>query len=120
MPMIYYGDEFAMTGAHVPDCRRGMLWKEELQDRNMFELYKTLIKIRKTYPCITEGKTVYSYTDDENGIIILTKELDDKKITLIFHGKSGETSVSGFTGTNLLTQKTFDGKLGSFETVVLE
>ena len=120
VPMIYYGDEFAMTGAHDPDCRRGMLWKEELQDRNMFEWYKTLIKIRKTYPCITEGKTVYSYTDDENGIIILTKELDDKKITLIFHGKSGETSVSGFTGTNLLTQKTFDGKLGSFETVVLE
>ena len=120
MPMIYYGDEFAMTGAHDPDCRRGMLWKEELQDRNMFEWYKTLIKIRKTYLCITEGKTVYSYTDDENGIIILTKELDDKKITLIFHGKSGETSVSGFTGINLLTQKTFDGKLGSFETVVLE
>ena len=51
---------------------------------------------------------------------ILTKELDGKKITLIFHGKSDETSVSGFTGTNLLTQKTFDGKLGSFETVVLE
>lgn len=120
MPMIYYGDEFAMTGAHDPDCRRGMLWKEELQDRNMFEWYKTLIKIRKTYPCITEGKTVYSYTDDENGIIILTKELDGKKITLIFHGKSDETSVSGFTGINLLTQKTFDGKIGSFETVVLQ
>jgi glycosidase len=120
MPMIYYGDEFAMTGAHDPDCRRGMLWKEELQDKDMFKWYKTLIKIRKTYPCITEGKTVYSFTDDENGIIILTKELDGKKITLIFHGKSDETSVSGFTGTNLLTQKTFDGKLGSFETVVLE
>ena len=120
MPMIYYGDEFAMTGAHDPDCRRGMVWKEELQDRNMFEWYKTLIKIRKTYPCITEGKTVYSFTDDENGIIILTKELDGKKITLIFHGKSDETSLSGFTGTNLLTQNTFDGKLGSFETVVLE
>ena len=120
MPMIYYGDEFAMTGAHDPDCRRGMLWKEELQDRNMFEWYKTLIKIRKTYPCITEGKTVYSFTDDKNGIIILTKELDGKKITLIFHGKSGKTFISGFTGTNLLNQTTFDGTLGSFETVVLQ
>jgi glycosidase len=86
----------------------------------MFKWYKTLIKIRKTYPCITEGKNVYSFTDDENGIIILTKELDGKKITLIFHGKSGETSVSGFTGTNLLNQTTFDGTLGSFETVVLQ
>ena len=24
MPMIYYGDEFAMPGANDPDCRRGM------------------------------------------------------------------------------------------------
>ena len=123
MPMIYYGDEFAMTGAHDPDCRRGMLWKEELQDKNMFEWYKTLIKIRKTYPCITEGKTVYSFTDDENGIIILTKELDDKKITLIFHGRNGEIELSDstkFEGINLLTQTNFNGKLTSYETVVLE
>ena len=26
MPMIYYGDEFAMPGANDPDCRRGMYW----------------------------------------------------------------------------------------------
>ena len=123
MPMIYYGDEFAMTGAHDPDCRRGMVWKEELQDKNMFEWYKTLIKIRKTYPCITEGKTVYSFTDDENAIIILTKELNGKKITLIFHGRDGEIELSDstkFEGINLLTQTNFNGKLTSYEAVVLE
>ena len=31
MPMIYYGDEFAMPGANDPDCRRGMYWDEEYQ-----------------------------------------------------------------------------------------
>lgn len=120
MPMIYYGDEFGLTGAHDPDCRRGMLWKDDLQDKNMFEWYKSLIKIRKTYPCITEGKTIYSFTDDEKGIIILTKELENKKITMIFHGKDDETFISNYEGKNLLTNEQFLGTLGSFETVILE
>ena len=39
--MIYYGDEFAMPGANDPDCRRGMYWDEEYQDKEMFEWYKS-------------------------------------------------------------------------------
>ena len=94
--------------------------KDDLQDKNMFEWYKSLIKIRKTYPCITEGKTIYSFTDDEKGIIILTKELENKKITMIFHGKDDETFISNYEGKNLLTNEQFLGTLGSFETVILE
>ena len=33
MPMVYYGDEYAMPGANDPDCRRGMYWDEEYQDK---------------------------------------------------------------------------------------
>ena len=65
----------------------------------------------------------YSLADDENGIIILTKELNGKKITLIFHGRDGEIELSDstkFEGINLLTQTNFNGKLTSYEAVVLE
>ena len=41
MPMIYYGDEFAMPGANDPDCRRGMYWDEEYQDKEMFDMVQT-------------------------------------------------------------------------------
>ena len=56
MPMIYYGDEFAMPGANDPDCRRGMYWDEEYQDKEMFEWYKQLLKVRKNHACIVEGE----------------------------------------------------------------
>lgn len=50
MPMIYYGDEYAMPGANDPDCRRGMYWEEEYQDKEMYEWYKRLIQVEK--PCM--------------------------------------------------------------------
>jgi glycosidase len=67
MPMLYYGDEFGMMGAHDPDCRRGMVWDEKYQDKDMFEWYKNLIQIRKEFLCITEGTTIHTETDDEKG-----------------------------------------------------
>ena len=48
MPMIYYGDEFAMPGANDPDCRRGMYWDEEYQDKEMFAWYKQLLQVRRS------------------------------------------------------------------------
>lgn len=48
MPMIYYGDEYGMTGGMDPDCRRGMLWKEERQDLEIYQWYRRLIRIRKS------------------------------------------------------------------------
>ena len=56
MPLIYYGDEFAMPRANDPDCRRGMYWDEEYQDKEMFEWYKQLLKVRKNHACIVEGE----------------------------------------------------------------
>jgi len=47
IPMIYYGDEIGMEGGHDPDSRRGMIWEEEKQDMEIFELYKKLIEFKK-------------------------------------------------------------------------
>lgn len=64
-PMIYYGDEVGMTGAHDPDCRRGMLWDEEKQDKQLFQYYQKLIKIRKDNLPLTLGE-IYTMYADEN------------------------------------------------------
>lgn len=48
IPMIYYGDEIGMEGGHDPDCRRGMIWEEEKQDKEIFDLYRRLIDLKKT------------------------------------------------------------------------
>jgi len=87
MPFIYYGDEYAMTGGDDPDCRRGMLWDEARQDKEMFAWYREVIRIRKAYPAITEGKVTACECDDERGIIELTRELGVEKVEIIFEVK---------------------------------
>ena len=47
-----------MPGANDPDCRRGMYWDEEYQDKEMLEWYKQLLRVRKTHACIVEGELI--------------------------------------------------------------
>lgn len=120
MPMIYYGDEYGMTGVDDVDCRRGMVWDEKYQDADMYEWYRGLIRLRKEYPCITEGTEAERKADDAQGLILFTKELEGKRVTVIFHGRDGEVPVPGYEGRkNLLKNQTFSGKVGAYEAAVL-
>ena len=119
MPMIYYGDEYAMDGDRE-DCRRGMVWDEEHQDREMFAWYKKLIAIRHAYPCLTEGKVTACHTDDAAGTIALTSVLEQDEVTVLFHCKEGTADLPEYAGRqDLLTEAAFDGKLGPWGTAVL-
>lgn len=120
MAMIYYGDEYAMKGGGDPDCRRGMVWDEKYQDKEIFEWYKSLIKIRKEHPVITKGELIKCRTDDESGTIIETRQLDGEGVIMIFHGKREEITLKEYAGKkNILTGERFDGKLGAYDAVVL-
>lgn len=126
MPFIYYGDEYGMTGGPDPDCRRGMVWDENYQNQEVYQWYRKLIQIRKEYPVLTEGKTIETFCDDTLGVFAITKELEEKQITLLVHTKEGEISVSDVTEqkffsqmNNLLKKETFCGKLSTFEVAVL-
>lgn len=126
MPFIYYGDEYGMTGGADPDCRRGMVWDEAYQKKDVYEWYRKLIPIRKTYPVLTEGKIVDVYTNDASGVFAITRELNGQEMVLLAHAKTGDVSVeevselSKFVGMeNLLTSDRFSGKLSTFELAVL-
>lgn len=114
-PMIYYGDEVGMWGANDPDCRKPMLWSEKKYDDEvfnadgtkriipdkveadvaMFNLYRTLIFIRKTYEALNTGnfeslilddkKNVFAYkrnNDAQEIIVVLNNNADTKKIAI--------------------------------------
>ena len=126
MPFIYYGDEFGMTGGNDPDCRRGMVWDEAYQNKEVYAWYRKLIQIRKDYPVLTEGKTVETFCDDARGVFALTKELDGQRVILLAHAKANDVTeldvarLSDFAGMqNLLAEQTFSGKLSAFELAVL-
>lgn len=124
-PMLYYGDEVGMTGGNDPDCRRGMLWKDELQDKNVLAYYKKLLALRKSEPCIVKGQQRFLLTDDDNGLLIEERFLLDKgkvnrKIVLIFHNGNKNIALPEYAGKyELLSEEVFDGKVGGYETKVL-
>lgn len=93
MPFIYYGDEYAMTGGGDPDCRRGMVWSEKYQDKEMFSWYCKLIQMRKDYPVLIEGKEIRRICDDANGVLTIERELEDVKGTVVFDVKKYTVEV---------------------------
>lgn len=117
MPFIYYGDEIGMTGGADPDCRRGMLWDEQRQDKAMLDHYRRLIQIRKAYPCLTEDDADEMTADDENGVVTIKRG----ELTLLFHGKAGEVELPEYTeAMELLSGSSFDGVLGAYQAAVLK
>lgn len=120
MPMIYYGDEYAMTGAGDPDCRRGMVWDEEYQDQKMYEWYRILLSARHQYPALTHGEITTLFADDETGLITMIAEQDDSCVTVLFHGADGTAEAGAYAGRqDVLTGQSFDGILQPFQTVLL-
>ena len=114
MPFIYYGDEVGMTGGRDPDCRRGMLWDETRQDRDMLAYYRRLITIRKAYPALDGDEMT---ADDENGLVTIRRG----SLIVLFHGRSGAVKLSHYAGkVDLFSDKPFSGVLGDYEAAVLK
>ncbi|WP_127836315.1 glycoside hydrolase family 13 protein [Clostridium prolinivorans] len=85
IPMIFYGDEVGLSGATDPYCR--MTIDFENIDKDLFEFYKNMAKIRKTSKALQEGeyskifvnKNVYAYKRyTENEEIICVFNIGDK------------------------------------------
>ena len=120
MPMIYYGDEVALEGGPDPDCRRGMLWDESRQNKEILKFYKTLIRIRHEYPVLTEGTLVKQYADDSTGIIYMERYLNGRSMIVVFHTQEGAATLPELKGRkNLVDGQIFSGNLGDYEAAVL-
>lgn len=121
MPMIYYGDEVGMDGGKDPDCRRGMLWDEGRQNKELLHYYQTLIQIRHDYPALTEGEIAEQYVNDDTGLIYTERVLNGQRIVLIFHTQKGNVELQELKGLrNLVDDRAFAGSLSDYETAVLE
>ena len=120
MPMVYYGDEYAMPGANDPDCRRGMYWDEEYQDKEMYNWYKKLMQVRKTHACIVEGELIETITNDEEDTIVLIRKSGEETLAMIFNCGSSTKEFDEYAQKyDLLTDSVFDGKVEGFGAAVI-
>ena len=120
MPMVYYGDEYAMPGANDPDCRRGMYWDEEYQDNEMYNWYKKLMQIRKTHACIVEGELIETIANDDEDTIVLNRKSGEETLAMIFNCGSSTKEFDEYAQKyDLLTDSAFDGKVEGFGAAVI-
>ena len=120
MPMVYYGDEYAMPGANDPDCRRGMYWDEEYQDKEMYNWYKKLMQVRKTHACIVEGEMIETIANDDEDTIVMIRKNGEETIAMLFNcGNSAKEFNEYAEKHNLLTDSAFDGKVDGLDAAVI-
>jgi cyclomaltodextrinase / maltogenic alpha-amylase / neopullulanase len=84
VPVIYYGDEFGMTGAGDPDNRRMMRFGDELKpnEKQQLEKITNLIHIRKNNSAFRRGdyQTLFVSKD----VLVFTRgDLQDRFISII-------------------------------------
>lgn len=121
MPMVYYGDEYGMTGGKDPDCRRGMVWDPKYQDAGTYQWYKSLIKIRKECPAIISGEITKYVTDNEKGLVLYECQDDSEQYAVIFQGKNCITELPEYKGKlEMIRNCQFDGVLSGYNSAVIK
>jgi len=100
-PVVYYGDEAGMWGAHDPDDRMPMVWKDlkfDLQkidprglprhpddpnfDPAVFAFYKSAIALRKAHPVLATGSIRFLSTDDKAQTLTMLRAGRDEDIVV--------------------------------------
>ena len=91
VPYIYYGDEVGLYGGEEPESRKCMIWSEEKQNKELFNLYKILISIRKNNPTLIYGfyRTLYC----ERNILIFERDYKDEKILIALNNNDKQNKV---------------------------
>lgn len=91
VPYVYYGDEIGLEGGHDPQSRKCMIWDESKQNKDFFNLYKNLIKIRKENPVLVYGE--YKNLVCKDNVIIFERVLGNEKIVVAINNNYGNKTV---------------------------
>ena len=91
VPYIYYGDEIGLKGGEDPDNRRCMIWEDKKQNKELLELCKKLISIRKENQSLIDG-TFKEVCCDEN-IIAFIRDNNKEKVFVAFNNSLEEKKI---------------------------
>ncbi|MBL4933113.1 glycoside hydrolase family 13 protein [Clostridium paridis] len=78
VPYIYYGDEIGLTGGEDPESRKCMIWEKDKQNLELFNWYKSLIKIRKDNLSLVYGDYKVLYCKEN--VLIFERNFNGEKV----------------------------------------
>ena len=103
-PVVYYGDEAGMWGAHDPDDRMPMVWEDlkfDLQktdprgksrqaddpnfDHAVFDFYQGAIALRNQHPVLRQGTIRILGTDDQARTFSIERSGPDETLVIAFN-----------------------------------
>ncbi len=106
VPYIYYGDEIGLNGGEDPQCRKCMIWEEDKQNMELFNLYKTMISLRKDNKALIYGdyKTLYC----KDNILVFNRSYEGTSILIAINNNDEKSSVNislGHNAVDILTSE---------------
>lgn len=107
IPSIYYGDEIGLEGEGDPDCRRPMIWDEDRQNKDIKELYKKLINLRKGNNTLIYGSFIELW--NKNNIFAFSRFYKDDCIIVICNGSDKKKELILPVYKLGVSDKTFNG-----------
>lgn len=104
-PMVYYGDEVGMWGAHDPCCRKPMIWEDISYDHELFfpdesikrnpdivevnqdllAHYTKLINIRNLSPALQKGTYKTILVDNEKRIFAFLRTYKNDSVLVVIN-----------------------------------
>ena len=87
IPMIYYGDELAMTGGADPGCRKGMDWSADCPAPS-YPAIRKLLRLRSRHPALQSGTTRIDHGLASKHVLQYHRvhETEEMVVTLNFSG----------------------------------
>ena len=92
VPSIYYGDEIWLEGGRDLDCRRCVIWDKTKWNQPLLNIYKRLIRIRKTSKALEKGsfRTIHLHKN----ILCFTRQYRNEVILTILNNDSSSELVN--------------------------
>jgi glycosidase len=94
IPLIYYGDEFGLTGAGDPDNRRMMKFGKDVppNGRAVMDHVAKLTKLRKQHRALRTGDTTVLH--EAGDLLVLLRSTAQERLVVAFNRKPTRETLS--------------------------
>ena len=95
-PVVYYGDEVAMTGGNDPGCRKTMDWATAEQGSDLMDWFRKLISLRRSSESLISGDFHTALCDDQANAYGYCRSTENETTLVLLNAsaKDGEFSAA--------------------------